>query len=116
MVGYGGDRCVLCNFGVEGWLLVTFPEALTGIKSCNVVAGGSQKAHHCENGEAGEGVKGEKGECLPTLTLVSDSCSTPLSLLFPLGFPCGFHCPAQRTQPGAVRAWGFSMLRRFLVE
>lgn len=20
MVGYGGDRCVLCNFGVEGWL------------------------------------------------------------------------------------------------
>lgn len=60
LVEYGGDKRVLCNFGVEGWLVI-FPEALTGIKSCNAVAGESQKHFIVKMRRLGRGLRGRKG-------------------------------------------------------
>lgn len=105
MVGYGGDRSVLCNFGVEGWLLVISPEALTGIKSCNAVGWMKPKVHHCENGEAGEGAEGEKGSAVPQFHL-SLTRAVPEELLpwhpsvpaISPGVSMGeVHCPAEDT-------------------
>lgn len=60
-MGYGGDKRVLCNFGVEVGCSVLFPEALTGIKSCNAVAGESQKHFIVKMGRLGRGLRGRQG-------------------------------------------------------